>query len=138
MEARAKVEERSRQEAEAKARQQEPKPQLAPAQGFAVSGCGEARFVGTYWSDSGAIHTQTPGCSRPFKQLGGAGTLEYNSDGYWQLTERYGEKTFYACDSTSTTPPLTGWEAPWGGGTTPPPSLTPTTKKSMPAGAATE
>ena len=101
-------------------------------QGFIVSGCGEERFNGVYKPDPGA--KQGEGCSRPFRQERGPGTIEYWSQaGYpvWHLSERYGADndgaTYYYCESTSTTPPLFGWEV--GGGQEPAPSLSPNTNR---------
>ena len=104
-------------------------------QGFVVSGCGESQFNGTYWPDPGAKQ-HDDSWSRPYKQLRGEGTLEFFADfgGNWFLTERYGGITrkYYVCQSTSSTPPLSGWEVWRGAGAgkpavaAPPPSLLPT------------
>ena len=74
---------------------------------FVVSGCGMPQFNGTYRPQPGA--KQRAGFSRPYGQVGGSGTIEYTSGFGWYLNEGYG-RPYYLCDSTSSTPPLTGWQ----------------------------
>ena len=97
---------------------------LQPAQGGigesggSVSGCGDERLNGEYVPDAAA--KQRAGCSRPFRQTdGGAGTLEFSPAGQWPevcsgdvwiLTERYSGAPRYFCESTASTPPLSGWQ----------------------------
>ena len=86
--------------------------------GGSVSGCGEERLNGEYVPDAAA--KQRAGCSRPFRQTdGGEGTLEFSPAGQWPevcvgdvwiLTERYSGAPRYFCESTASTPPLSGWQ----------------------------
>ena len=90
-----------------------------------VSGAGTVRLNGTYVKDPGA--KQRHGCSRPYRQVAGDGTVEYNElagtiefnekFGEWWITERYAGQKFYICVCCSeetrqppSTPPNTGWD----------------------------
>ena len=100
-----------------------------------VSGCGEAKLNGTYVAEPGA--KQQSGLSCPFGMEGGdgvpirqggqGGVIEYQSSGYhrgWYLKSAYiGGDIYYICNSTSSTPPLTGWEVNGSWATAPAPSL---------------
>jgi hypothetical protein len=90
---------------------------------FVVSGCGMPQFNGTYRPQPGA--KQRDGFSRPFRKEGGSGTIEYHFRS-WYLTEGYAGLENYYCNSTSSTPPLTGWEVGYRC-TAPAPSLSPAT-----------
>lgn len=95
--------------------------------GFVVRGCATAKLNGTYWPDKGAA--QRDGWSRPYLQEGGEGTLEFRSGGTWYLSERYEFPTYYYCNSTSPSPPLTDWRANSPYANAPAPSLVPTTRR---------
>ena len=97
-----------------------PKEAKDMSKALLVSGAGTARLNGAYTRSLGA--KQRHGCSRPYGQEGGDGTIEYESSfGEWWLTERYAGIKYYFCKSTSSTPPLTGWEVI--SGAAPAPSL---------------
>ena len=81
-----------------------------------------AELNGTYWLDAGA--EQRHGCSNLHQQEGGSGTLDYDGNGCWCLREFH---LRYYCMSSSSTPPLSGWEVVNGIGTEPPPTLSPAT-----------
>ena len=92
-------------------------------EGFIVIGCGTSRFDGVYWPDPTA--RQRVDMCRAYRQERGSGTLEFFRGGTWYISENCGGSAAasYHCRSSSSTPPLYGWEAPFGGGKTPAPSL---------------
>ena len=95
-------------------------------QGFLIRGAGTSQPNGAYYPDAHA--TQREGWSRPYRQDGGDGTIEYKDDlCWWYLGERYGRGCYY-CVSTSAAPPPTRWPASTGHGAWPPPSITPTSR----------
>ena len=100
-------------------------------QAYEVRDAGLEHYNGKYTLQRGA--KQGYGFSKPFRNENGKTTMEYDGDGRWLLNEHYAGIRYYYCQSSSKTPPLTGWQVWEGYGKEPAPSLLPADAAQAPA-----